>query len=229
MNKQKIIVITGASSGIGKSLSCFFSKQNFTVILLARNIEAMKNLQLKNSFAFELDVTQHKQVVQCIEDIEKNIGPIEYLINNAGVGFDGDFSKISPENNESMVDVNLKGVINCISAVLPRMQERQSGTIINISSLADRCSRPNLATYAATKAAVKSLTESLRMANAKYGIRFCNISPAKIKTPLLKACLLEKDDIISVEHFAKMIFWITQQPQEICIRDIVIAPTKYEV
>jgi len=228
MIKSKIVVITGASSGIGKGLASFFSKQDFIVILLARNIEAMKSLQLKNSFSFELDVTQHKKVTRCIQDIEKNIGPIEFLINNAGVGFGGDFSEISPENNESMIDVNLKGVINCTSAVLPRMQERHSGTIINISSLADRSSRPNLATYAATKAAVKSLTESLRTANAKYGIRFCNVAPAKIQTPLLKACLLEKDDPISLEHFAKMIFWITQQPQEICIRDIVIAPTKYE-
>ena len=100
--------------------------------------------------------------------------------------------------------------------------------VINISSLADRVSRPNLAVYAATKAAVKSLSESLRAANAKYGIQICNVAPAKIQTPLLKNSSLKQNEVISVADFAKIIFWITQQPKEICVRDIVIAPTKYE-
>ena len=108
------------------------------------------------------------------------------------------------------------------------MQSRKSGTIINISSLADRNARPELATYAATKAAVKSLSESIRMANAKYGIRVCNVAPAKIKTPLLLQSKLSDEQVISVDDMAKAILWIYQQPQHICIRDMVIAPTYYE-
>ena len=108
------------------------------------------------------------------------------------------------------------------------MQKNKSGTIINISSVADRKSRPTLPVYAATKAAVKSLSESLRTANAKYGIRICNISPAKIKTPLLMSSNLSDDQIIQAEDMAKAILWIYQQPKTVCIRDIVIAPTYYE-
>ena len=226
--KQKIIVITGASSGIGQGLARLFSQNNFKVILIARNLEAMKQLKLKNMFCYQLDVTNQEKISACVQDIENCIGPINFWINNAGVGFDGSFCDITHEQNNAMVDVNLKGIIHCMEVILPLMQKRRSGMIINISSLADRVSRPNLAVYAATKAAVKSLSESLRAANAKYGIRICNVAPAKIQTPLLKNSSLKQNEVISVADFAKIIFWITQQPKEICVRDIVIAPTKYE-
>ena len=110
------------------------------------------------------------------------------------------------------------------------MRERKSGTIINISSVADRNARPNGATYAATKAAVKSLSESLRMANAKYGIRICNLAPAKIKTPLLQQVQPNEDhnQIINADNLARAALWIYQQPQAICVRDLVFAPTYYE-
>jgi NADP-dependent 3-hydroxy acid dehydrogenase YdfG len=135
---------------------------------------------------------------------------------------------VSHDDNQKMIDVNLNGVINCIESVLPSMQKNKSGTIINISSIADRKSRPTLPVYAATKAAVKSLSESLRTANAKYGIRICNVSPAIIKTPLLMSSNLSDDQIIQVEDMAKAILWIYEQPKTVCIRDIVIAPTYYE-
>ena len=104
----------------------------------------------------------------------------------------------------------------------------KAGTIINISSIADRNSRPNLPTYAATKAAVKSLSESLRMGNAKYGIRVCNVAPAKIKTPMVIRNNLTDSQIIEIEDVAKAILWIYEQPKSVCIRDLVIAPTNYE-
>ena len=120
------------------------------------------------------------------------------------------------------------GVINGIELVLPGMRERKTGTIINISSIADRHPRPNIAIYAATKAAVKSLSESLRVANAKYGIRVCNLAPAKIKTPMLISANLNDNQIIPVEDLAKAVLWIYEQPQTICVRDLVFAPTYYE-
>jgi NADP-dependent 3-hydroxy acid dehydrogenase YdfG len=94
--------------------------------------------------------------------------------------------------------------------------------------VADRNARPQIAAYAATKAAVKSLTESLRMANAKYGIRICNLAPGKVMTPMLMGLDLHDNQIISAEDVAKAALWIYKQPQTICVRDMVIAPTHYE-
>jgi NADP-dependent 3-hydroxy acid dehydrogenase YdfG len=108
------------------------------------------------------------------------------------------------------------------------MRERKTGTIINISSLSDRTSRPELAVYAATKAAIRSLTESLRMANAKHNIRFCNIAPAKVHTPMWKNDEYDAAHFISPQQFAEMVLWVYRQPQSICIRDLLVAPTDYE-
>lgn len=227
MNKP-LIVITGASSGIGAAIAKVFSREGFSLALLARNKAAMLDLNLPQTLCLQVDVTDASALKQAIAQAESVLGSVDCLINNAGFAKDGDFTEMAHNAHDSMVQINLMGVINGIEAVLPGMQQRKSGTIINMSSLADRKSRPQLATYAATKAAVKSLTESLRMANAQYGVRVCNVAPAKIKTPLLMQSALSLDHCIDSEDMAKAILWIYQQPKTICIRDMVIAPTYYE-
>ena len=226
--KNKAILITGASSGIGAATAKVFSEAGYSVAMLARNKSTMEKFQIPNSISIECDVTDIESVKNAVNQAQEKFGCIDCLINNAGFAKGGEFTQVSHQDNQTMVDVNLSGVINCIEAVLPSMQKNKSGTIINISSIADRKSRPTLPVYAATKAAVKSLSESLRTANAKYGIRICNVAPAKIKTPLLLSSNLSDDQIIQVEDMAKAILWIYQQPQTVCIRDLVIAPTFYE-
>ena len=229
MNKTKpLVIITGASSGIGAAIAKQFSTAGFSLGLLARNLEAMQALNLPHSICITTDVTDSEAVKIAVAKAQREFGTIDCLINNAGWSKGGDFTELSHAENNAMVQVNFLGVINGIEAVLPEMQARKTGTIINITSIADRNVRPNLATYAATKAAVKSLSESLRMANAKYGIRICNVAPAKIKTPLLDASRFNQDHVIAVEELAKTILWIYQQPQTVFIRDLVIAPTYYE-
>lgn len=225
---QPLVIITGASSGIGEGIAKLFSQSGYNLALLARNVKAMNNLKLPNAMCIETDVTDIKAVTQAITQAQEQFGPVDCLINNAGYGKGGEFTEITHADHETMVKVNLLGVMNCLEAVLPSMQAKKSGTIINISSVADRSVRPQLAIYAATKAAVKNLTESLRVANAKYGIRVCNVAPAKIQTPLMIRANLSADQIISVEDAAKAILWIYQQPKTVCIRDLVIAPTYYE-
>lgn len=225
---KPLVIITGASSGIGAGIAALFSQAGYSLGLLARNLQAMEALKLPNALCVETDVSDEKSVLNAIKQAEAQFGSVGCLINNAGFGKGGDFTELDHADHEQMVKVNLLGVINCIEAVLPGMQARKSGTIINVSSVADRNARPHLATYAATKAAVKSLTESLRMANAKHGIRICNIAPAKIKTPLLLQSQLNDDHIIPVDVVAKNVLWMYEQPPSVCIRDLVIAPTYYE-
>lgn len=112
--------------------------------------------------------------------------------------------------------------------VLPGMRRQPHGAIINISSLADRSIRLNLSVYTASKAAIKSLTGSLRTANASYGIRICNLAPAKIQTPMMMTSGLQDNQMTPVENLAETILWMYGQPQKICIRDIVFTPTYYE-
>ncbi len=226
--KRPLIIITGTSSGIGQALALAFSEAGYSLGLLSRNISSMEALNLPNALSISTDVTHLEAVKQSIARCEEAFGPVDCLINNAGFGKDGEFTTLSHEVNNTMVQTNVMGIINTIEAVLPSMQARKTGTIINISSLAANHPRPHLAIYAATKAAVKSLTESLRMANAKNGIRFCNVTPAKIQTPMLIQSNLSDEETISAEALSKTILWIYQQPKTICIRDIIIAPTYYE-
>lgn len=226
--KKPLVVITGASSGIGAGVAIAFSKAGYALALLSRSTAKMESLKLPNAICLEADVAEHHSVVRAIQEAEKKFGPVDCLINNAGVGKGGEFTDLTHEDHEQMVNVNLLGVINCIESILPDMQQRKSGTIINISSVADRHARPMLSTYAATKAAVKSLSESLRVANAKYGIRICNVAPAKIKTPMLIRANMNDEQVIEVEDMANAVLWIYEQPKNICIRDMVIASTYYE-
>ena len=177
-SKSPLIVITGASQGMGAGVAQLFSQQGFATALLARNLKAMQAMNLPNSIAIETNVTDFTAIKAAITKAEDVFGPVDCLINNAGFNTPGDFTEVSHTDHEKMVQLNILGVINGIEAVLPGMRTRKAGTIINISSLADRNARPAMATYAATKAAIKNLTESLRMANAKYGIRICNVAPA---------------------------------------------------
>lgn len=226
MNKQ-LVVITGASAGLGAAIATIFSKHHYPLALLSRNLAAMEKLGLQNVIAKSVDVNDIDALKKAISEAEEKFGSIDCLINNAGVAKSGEFTDIAHADHEKMINVNVQGVINGIEIVLPRMRERKQGTIINISSLSDRTSRPHNPVYAATKAAVKSLTESLRMANANYGIRFCNIAPAKIHSSMWSQ-EYDPEHFVSPEEFAEIILWIYEQRQNVCIRDLVIAPTNYE-
>jgi NADP-dependent 3-hydroxy acid dehydrogenase YdfG len=188
----------------------------------------MQKLNLPHAFCKSVDVTDHEALKNAVKEAEDKFGAADCLINNAGVAKRGDFIEIDHAKHEEMIGINLQGVINSIECVLPKMRERNAGTIINISSLSDRTSRPEHAVYAASKAGVKSLTESLRMANARYGIRICNIAPAKVHSPMWKNQEFEPAHFISPKQFAEVVVWVYQQPQSICVRDLVIAPTDYE-
>ncbi len=127
-----------------------------------------------------------------------------------------------------MLAANVLGLTNTLEIIIPQMRKHSMGTIINVSSLADRYPRPQAAVYGASKAYVKSISDSLRMLEAKHNIRVCNISPALIDTPLSRGVRKDAKTKIDVTDFVGMIKFIYSQPQSICIRDMVIAPTDYE-
>lgn len=224
---KSAIVITGATSGIGlASIKQFLSIDNLYVIAVGRSVEKI-DFDSNRLEKFVCDVSDFDGVCKLVNDIKNNY-QIVGLVNAAGVAIPGDFVLKQHSAHDTMVDVNIKGLTNCIEAILPIMRENKFGTIINLSSLADRYPRPNNSVYAATKAYVKSLSDSLRMQNAKYNIRVINVAPALIATPMVIDILGVKDGTIDVDQFAKVMKFLYEQPQDICIRDIVVAPTSYE-
>lgn len=229
MTIDKLVIITGASGGIGAAVAELFSAQGYFLGLISRNPNTTLNIDSNRSMFISTDVTNSAILTQSIKQLEDKFGAVDCLINNAGMVIPGSFDELTPEQNKQVVDLNILGVMNGIHAVLPSMIQRNHGTVINISSLADRLPRPHTSVYAASKAAVKSLTESLRAAYAKQNIRFVNIAPAKIKTSLMLNTNLPEKELISPEEMAEIILWVYQQPGHICIRDLVVAPTAYEL
>src|SRR5262249_33188204 len=182
----------------------------------------------------ELDVTDYPRLQVAIEEAEAQFGPTECLINNAGFIHIGDFSKRSVEDLDYEIDVLLKGVVHGTRAVLPGMIARKRGTIINVSSIGDRRPGPSGETYHASKAAVRSLTESLQQAQAKNNVRVINIAPGLVKTNIHKTMgisfedyskMLDNPEFIAPERIAEIILFCFKLPQSICIRDLVVMPT----
>lgn len=234
MSTKPLVVITGASSGIGKALAVKFSNEGHACLLLSRHIEPIDELANNAVLYKQVDVSDYKALKKAIEHAEKQYGKTECLINSAGTLHVGEFKDLSPETCHNELDVLVKGVINGIKAVLKDMAARQSGSIINISSIGDRKPFPQAVTYHASKHAVLSISESLQMAEAKHNVRIMNVAPGLIKTNIHKNMGITFDEyckqlsnptFIEPEELANIIFFCWDLPQHICIRDIVVMPT----
>lgn len=226
---DEAIIIIGSNSGIGfecvKQFCEAFEKN--IIIAISCSVSNLKQLSYSNIQIHSCDVTSYQQLKILIDKVA-NESRICCLINCAGTSYNGDFCNIDNANIQQMLDVNIKGLTHTVELVLPYMRAQKLGTIINLSSLADRYPRPNSAVYGASKAYVKSLSDSLRVSESKYNIRVCNISPAIVNTPLLAKVGKNHNEAIAVSDFVSIIKFIYQQPQYVCIRDIVVAPTSYE-
>lgn len=136
--KKGLVVITGASAGIGKATAIQFSHAGYPLLLLARRLSKLKALNLPNTLYEEVDVTDLLSFKAAVEKAEKQFGETECLINNAGILFINLAHKQDPEEWKKMLDVNVLGVLHGTHLVLQNMIKRETGTIINISSLAGR-------------------------------------------------------------------------------------------
>lgn len=222
------IVVTGANSGIGLECVYQFLEEKWQVIAISKNSNNLKLVAHTNLEIYECDVCDYTKLTNIIAILANKYTTIDGLINNAGVAYYNELEKLQYTQTKKMIDINVQGFTNVLQLVLPIMQKNNRGTIINISSLADRLPRPHSSVYAATKSYVKSLTDSLRLSNAKYNIRIMNLSPTNINTPMLHSIKKMKSGFIEVKEFVAIIKFMFKLPQSINVRDIVIAPTEYE-
>ena len=232
--KGKIALVTGAGKGIGRAIAIALAQEGVSIGLIARTEKDLQNvaaevaaLGVKTSIAIA-DVSDINSVNAAVESIQKNLGNIDILINNAGTAAFGKFLELSPAAWENQVKVNLFGVYYVTRAVLPQMIEKQSGDIINISSTAGLKGNAITSAYSASKFAVMGLTESLMMEVRKHNIRVSALTPSTIVTDLAKSANLinnNEDKMIHPEDFAELIVAHLKLNRRVFIKDASIWST----
>jgi len=176
---EKIVFITGASSGIGKTIAEFLQNKNYKVYGTSRNPKKYPNSKMK---LFALDLTNANSIKNAIDEVIDKEGRIDVLINNAGAGITGALEEIPMEEVRRNFETNFFGSIEVIKTVLPQMRKQKSGKIINITSIAGYFGLPYRSVYSASKAALEIITEAVRMEVKPMGIEIVNIAPGDFAT-----------------------------------------------
>ncbi|TSD90674.1 SDR family oxidoreductase [Mycobacterium sp. KBS0706] len=241
----KVVVITGASSGLGEATARLLSEQGASVVLGARRADRLKALADELSWrggkalAVVTDVADRAQVQALVDVAVQAHDRVDVMINNAGLMPQAPLERLTVDDWDRMIDVNLKGVLYGIAAALPQMQRQKAGHIINVSSVAGHRVGPGFAVYAATKHAVRALSEGLRQEVKPYNIRTTVISPGAVATELpgsvtdLDAAQRIRafyDKVaIPADSFARTVAFAIGQPDEVDINEILFRPTAQEL
>ena len=176
---SKVILITGASSGIGKSAAEFLSAKGFKVYGTGRN----PKINEKNGYSLiPLDVTKPETISLAIDSIIKSEGRLDVLVNNAGMGITGPIEDTPTNEMRKVFETNFFGAIDMMKGVLPQMRKQQSGTIINVTSIAGYMGLPFRGVYSATKGALDLVSEAIRMEVKEFGIQIATIAPGDVAT-----------------------------------------------
>jgi short-subunit dehydrogenase len=176
---SKVVLITGGSSGIGKSVGEFLSKKGFIVYGTSRNATKIKNHSFK---LVSLDVTKKETIKSAVKLVISNEGRLDVLVNNAGMGITGPIEETPTDEMRAVFETNFFGAIEVMKAVLPQMRKQNSGLIINVTSIAGYMGLPFRGIYSATKGALEIVTEAIRMEVKTFGIEVTNVAPGDFAT-----------------------------------------------
>ncbi|GAC1036032.1 SDR family oxidoreductase [Pseudomonas sp. No.117] len=240
---DKVVVITGASSGLGEATARRLAQEGARLVLGARRLDRLEALaaELQATGAQvavqATDVTQAEQVQALVDLALDRYGRIDVMLNNAGLMPHSPLDRRRLEDWDRMIDVNIKGVLYGIAAVLPTMQAQQSGHIINVSSVAGHKVRAGSTVYSATKHAVRIISEGLRQEVKPYGIRTTILSPGAVATELPNS--ISEADVaenvrklyelaIPADAFARAVVYALSQPDDVDINEILFRPTRQE-
>jgi NADP-dependent 3-hydroxy acid dehydrogenase YdfG len=241
----KVVVVTGASSGLGEATARLLSAQCARVVLGARRVDRLQSLADEltanggKALAVATDVTHCDQVKRLVDAAVQKYARIDVMLNNAGLMPHSPLERLKIDEWNRMIDVNIKGVLYGIAAVLPYMKQQKAGHIINVSSVAGHKVGPGFAVYAATKHAVRALSEGLRQEVKPYNIRTTVISPGAVATELPNS--ITEPDIaenihkfyeayaIPAESFARAVAFAISQPEEVDVNEILFRPTRQEL
>jgi hypothetical protein len=237
---KPLVVITGASSGIGAATAQAFAAEGHPLLLLARRLDRMQALDLPHTMCRAVDVRDRTAVAGAVREAEAKYGPSDCLFNNAGIARLGDITRQDPAEWDEMIDINVNGVMNGVHAVMSGMVARRHGTIVQMSSIAGRKVYPDHTVYCGTKYFVHGVSESLRRHLAPHDVRVIVISPGIIETEVLdhvtdqttlanyRAAKKQIGGGISADHVAQSILFAYKLPQNVLIQEICITPTRQE-
>ena len=240
----KVVVITGASSGLGEATARLLCAEGACVVLGARRLDRIQALAEElgtrggRAIAVATDVTSSEQVKRLVDTAVQAFGRIDVMINNAGLMPHSPLERLKIDDWNRTIDVNIKGVLYGIAAALPHMKQQKAGHFINVSSVAGHKVAPSGAVYAATKHAVRALSEGLRQEVKPYNIRTTVISPGAVATELpnsitepdiAQGVRKRYDDIaIPAESFARAVVFAMSQPEDVDVNEILFRPTRQE-
>jgi NADP-dependent 3-hydroxy acid dehydrogenase YdfG len=243
--QDKVVVITGASSGLGEATARHLVSQGACVVLGARREDRIRSLAGEltskggKAIAVATDVTDRQQVKRLVDVAVKTYGRVDVMINNAGLMPQSPLERLKIDDWDRMIDVNIKGVLYGIAAVLPAMKQQKSGHIINVSSVAGHKVRAGGAVYSATKHAVLAVSEGLRQEVKPYNIRTTVISPGAVATELPDSVTepdlsdsfhkFYEEFAIPADSFARAVAFAISQPDEVDINEILFRPTRQEL
>ena len=242
MIKDKVAIITGASSGIGYATALALSKAGAKVAIGARRIDRLEDLEKKikenngEVYSQRLDVTKKDECNSFVQNILKKWGSVDILVNNAGLMPLSFVKNLKIDEWDQMIDVNIKGVLYCTAAVVSHMIEQQSGHIVNISSVAGRIVFPSGSVYCATKHAITAFSEGLREElSVRKNIRVTCIEPGVVSTELTNTITDEslkgfienskKMESLKAEDIANAILYAVDAPKHVNVNEILIRPT----
>ena len=230
---MKLALITGATKGIGRSTAQTFAKAGWNLILLARNIQMLKDLknELSNTGVeisiLVCDLSQPEKVNQSLNQCIKSYGCPSVVINNAGFAFNGELISMPLDKWQEIIQVNLTSIFQICSYIVPLMRNK-GGLIINVSSHAANNAFPLWGAYCVSKAALASFTKCLREEERKNSIRACTITLGSVDTPLWDSEYVNsdfnKDSMLSSDKVSDAILFIAEQPQSQLIEDLTLMP-----
>jgi NADP-dependent 3-hydroxy acid dehydrogenase YdfG len=237
-----VVVITGASSGLGEATARRLAREGAKLVLGARRLERLRalaeELSLGDDAVVQTDVTDREQVENLVKHAAQTHGRVDAIINNAGLMPLSPLEALRVEDWDRMIDVNLKGTLYGIAAALPHMKEQQGGHVINVSSVAGHTVNPGGAVYSATKYGVRVISEALRQEVKPYNIRTTVISPGAVATELPGSVTepdvaegvnaLYESVAVPTDSFASMVVFAMSQPEDVDVNEILFRPTAQE-
>lgn len=238
---MKTILITGATSGIGKSTAELFAKQGNRIIICGRRTEVLEEVKIELSafaeiFSLNFDVRNLTEVETAINSLPEEWKNIDVLVNNAGNAHGLDpLSAGKTEDWDSMIDGNVKGLLYVSKMIIPSMKERNTGHIVNISSVAARQTYINGVVYCATKKAVDVISEGMRLELTEFGVKVTNIQPGAVETDFSmvrfkgnqekSAAVYAGYDALKAEDIADAIAYCVNAPKHVTVSDMTIYPS----
>jgi NADP-dependent 3-hydroxy acid dehydrogenase YdfG len=236
----KVAVVIGASSGIGAAVAIGLAKEGANIAIAARRTDALEDVKRKcfdygtRVLTLKTDVTNKQQVEDLVSRTVAELGPIDILVNCAGVMYFTMMANVQTEEWDRTVDVNCKGLLNCLSATVPSMLKRETGHIVVISSDAGRKVFPGLGVYSASKFFVEATLQALRVETAGTGLRVTSVQPGNTATELLgmstDAEAIKKygeptgAKVLDADDVASAIVYAVCQPAHVAVNEVLIEP-----